>query len=367
MGGTQQTLAQLIRSKYPGAYQDLSDTQLEQSVLAKHPEYSDLPRTATGANTTRSDNPNVPITTPQPGESFEDTMNRAVTQGKQTTPAQIAESEKGAGGKAATVLGVAPVAGPALLTAGAIAPEAASTAVGGGIPGAVAAGATGGAAGTALVEPATGTNPFSKAGATEIAKQGAIGGATGGVLAGGGKLASMAIDAIPSASHAGNLFQDLSKTIGSHPVNITDDLGKSLTDLRQASTTTNTGIPPVVRKLIDRVDPFQGGAPLTYDEARAFSVEINHLSASDNLSMTPNTKRLVNNLNQTLKASVQDTADVAGKGQQLSSAMKEYSRAMTVKGWGEDIKANAWKALLSGVGGAVGYQGIKKAIESIAP
>lgn len=40
----QQTLAQLVRAKYPGAYDDLSDQQLETSVRAKFPGvYDDLP------------------------------------------------------------------------------------------------------------------------------------------------------------------------------------------------------------------------------------------------------------------------------------------------------------------------------------
>ena len=40
----QQTLAQLVRAKYPGAYDDLSDSQLESSVRAKYPGvYDDLP------------------------------------------------------------------------------------------------------------------------------------------------------------------------------------------------------------------------------------------------------------------------------------------------------------------------------------
>ena len=41
----QQTLAQRIRTKFPGTYDDMDDNMLEQKVLAKHPEYSDLPRT----------------------------------------------------------------------------------------------------------------------------------------------------------------------------------------------------------------------------------------------------------------------------------------------------------------------------------
>src|SRR5690348_9382842 len=41
------TLAQRIRAKFPGQYDDLSDTELETRVLSKHPEYGDLPRTKT--------------------------------------------------------------------------------------------------------------------------------------------------------------------------------------------------------------------------------------------------------------------------------------------------------------------------------
>jgi hypothetical protein len=35
-------LAQRIRAKYPGAYDDIDDATLEKQVLAKHPEYADL-------------------------------------------------------------------------------------------------------------------------------------------------------------------------------------------------------------------------------------------------------------------------------------------------------------------------------------
>ena len=35
-------LAQRIRAKYPGAYDDMDDAALEKAVLAKHPEYADL-------------------------------------------------------------------------------------------------------------------------------------------------------------------------------------------------------------------------------------------------------------------------------------------------------------------------------------
>jgi hypothetical protein len=41
----QQTLAQTVRAKYPGAYDDMDDMTLESKVLAKYPQYSDMPRT----------------------------------------------------------------------------------------------------------------------------------------------------------------------------------------------------------------------------------------------------------------------------------------------------------------------------------
>lgn len=46
MSSTQQTLAQMIRSKYPDSYNDMDDVSLEKQVLSKYPEYGDLRRTS---------------------------------------------------------------------------------------------------------------------------------------------------------------------------------------------------------------------------------------------------------------------------------------------------------------------------------
>ena len=41
-----QTLAQRVRAKHPGAYDDMNDQQLEAAVTAKYPGvYDDVPRT----------------------------------------------------------------------------------------------------------------------------------------------------------------------------------------------------------------------------------------------------------------------------------------------------------------------------------
>lgn len=49
MAGENTTLAQRIRSRYPGAYDDMSDQQLEAAVSAKYPGvYDDIPRSGAG-------------------------------------------------------------------------------------------------------------------------------------------------------------------------------------------------------------------------------------------------------------------------------------------------------------------------------
>jgi hypothetical protein len=53
------------------------------------------------------------VVVPKPGESFADTMQRAAAYGKTVTPGQINAELKTAPGKAATVLGAAPVIGAA--------------------------------------------------------------------------------------------------------------------------------------------------------------------------------------------------------------------------------------------------------------
>ena len=87
------------------------------------------------------------------------------------------------------MLGTAAMAGPALLTAGAIAPAAASEAVGGGIPGAMAGGAVGGAGTSLLTQPTQGQNPFSGQGLKEAGESAVVGGLMGGVMGAGGKVA----------------------------------------------------------------------------------------------------------------------------------------------------------------------------------
>jgi hypothetical protein len=166
------------------------------------------------------------------------------------------------------------------------------------------------------------------AGGSQIAAD-VVGLGVGPVL---GKVASKIGEAIPSTKRAGQAFQELEQSIGTHPVGVDSELSKSVNELKQAVTTTNTNLPPVVRKLIDRLDPFTGAGELTYKEGRAFSSEIGNLAAQDKMSMTANTKRLVGNLDHALTNAVQNTADLAGEGQKLAKAMKDYHYASKISG-----------------------------------
>lgn len=50
MTGQQQTLAQMVRAKFPGVYNDMTDQQLEAAVVAKFPgAYDDIPKTGQSA------------------------------------------------------------------------------------------------------------------------------------------------------------------------------------------------------------------------------------------------------------------------------------------------------------------------------
>lgn len=54
----QQTLAQRVRAKYPGVYDDLSDTDLEAKVIARYPGvYDDIPRTTAEASPAKRETP----------------------------------------------------------------------------------------------------------------------------------------------------------------------------------------------------------------------------------------------------------------------------------------------------------------------
>jgi hypothetical protein len=128
--------------------------------------------------------PQWPIV-PLEGESFADTMKRAVEAGKTLTPEQIKTEEAATLKKVPTVLAASFLAGPALLGATVLGPEEAATAAGGGVLGSAAGGAAAGA-GTELLNKglhaAAGENVLTPQSAADLGIATLTGGLTGGGL-----------------------------------------------------------------------------------------------------------------------------------------------------------------------------------------
>lgn len=96
--------------------------------VAADPSLAYKTNTAADTGETKNDIGKTVIV-PKEGESFADTMNRAIAQGKKTTPQDIQDEMKTAPGKAATVLTAAPVIGAVGTAALAGAGELGTTAV----------------------------------------------------------------------------------------------------------------------------------------------------------------------------------------------------------------------------------------------
>lgn len=76
--GNQQTLAQMVRAKYPGAYDDMDDAALEKNVLAKYPQYADLPRT-NGQDGVTFKSPTTGKIQPVPQEHWDEALKQGYT------------------------------------------------------------------------------------------------------------------------------------------------------------------------------------------------------------------------------------------------------------------------------------------------
>lgn len=324
-------------------------------------------------------NSQKPMVTPLPGESFEDTLKRAIAMGKNVTPEQRKSSLAEGVKQIPTVLGTAAIAGPALLTGGAIAPAAASEAAGGGILGGMAGGATAGGLGSMMTQPTQGQNPFSAQGLKQAGESAVVGGLMGGMMGAGGKLASKVLSPftdeagnlrIPTTAHAGEGFQEVSGAVGKHTVPMTDDLSNSLMQYRQQ--VEGGGSRSLsVEKLLNRVtDPEK--PPLTYDEARVFQSNISRLSRDEADRLAPVMKMRVGQVANALGDAVGQTADQGGKLGTFQSSMKEYAQAKQVQDFMESsadvIKKNAVRAVVTGLGtgagAALASHYLKEAIES---
>lgn len=190
----------------------------------------------------------------------------------------------------------------------------------------------------------------------EAAAQGSPGGVVGHAAAvpvaavatyGLARGASAINDALPSTQRAGAALQDIKTTAGDLPID-TAKVGNAALELYTQSQRGAT-LPPAVNKLIRRLTQ-PDSPPMTYAEAKDFQSNISNLSANEKMNLKPNQVRLLGQLNMELKGSLADAADIVGKGEQFTSAMKEYHQAMKLKGWSEDAISAGWKVALGALG-----------------
>jgi hypothetical protein len=127
-------------------------------------------------------------------------------------------------------------------------------------------------------------------------------------------------------SKAGQGFNELRDTIGSHTVHMTDELKDSLDAIKE-EVDAGISMPQVVNKFMNRIaDTDQG--PLTYKEARAFYKNVGDLAQSERVALNKNAGRLVNSFRSSLGSAIQETADAAGKLEQYQSSMKGWAQGM---------------------------------------
>ncbi len=180
--------------------------------------------------------------------------------------------------------------------------------------------------------------------------------ATEGVKAGAGAIK----EALPNAARAGAALGEVKGIAGEVPIDMARP-GNTALELYEQSQRGAT-LPKVVRDFVKRATS-PGDEPITYAEAKDFQSNVSALSADERMKLKPNTKRLLGQLNADLKDSLESAADVKGKGEQFTDAMKEYHHAMQLHNLTEEAKSALWKAALTGVG----LYGAKKILESVAP
>lgn len=294
-----QTLAQLVRAKYPDAYGDMNDQQLEAAVKAKFPGvYDDVPTTPASTKGQIA-----------PGSTFSEKIGNAAS--------MLKDVAIGAGkGLGSTVAGI----GEDMVNAGMI-------------PGQV----------PAAFSPDFRNPIFNKIDqattATNTAQRvGKVGEKLGEVAALGIPSGRAAVEAIPSTTRAGAKFAEVAAAANKLPVDLSEpgNVALRIADLAQRGGGTNFGPPPVRQFLQWATNPNK--PPMNYEVAKDFASNISRLSSKDLASIPPVIQREIANLRVALNKAVGEAAAQAGKGQEYADAMTEYAKAMRLR---ENIDA-AW-------------------------
>lgn len=164
---------------------------------------------------------------------------------------------------------------------------------------------------------------------------------------------------LPSSlrASAGGTLGSLKAGVGNVPVN-TSEFGDTALELWTQSQRGST-LPAAVRKLVNRITN-PGSEPITYAETKDFQSNISNLlknpvGEEGAALKNPNTYRLVTELNQKLKASLEEASQLGGAAPgTFTGAMKQYSDASARQAMIDRIHDLAVKGIKIGAGGVIG-------------
>lgn len=164
---------------------------------------------------------------------------------------------------------------------------------------------------------------------------------------------------------AGQLFNEVAAAAKDQPIELSDEVYDALKNIKQLADAGAKGTPRVASKLANRLNNVD--EELYWDEARRFYSNISRLSANEYGSMNPQMQRAVGQLGHALGDVLNDTAAVAGKGDQYAQAMQLYAKS---KAW-QQFGANAWAFVKKaapyaagiGAGGRFALRGLSDLLE----
>ena len=163
------------------------------------------------------------------------------------------------------------------------------------------------------------------------------------------------LEKLPTATRGAKRLNEVEEAAGQLPVKFTN----TFEHLMRASELSDTGatLPTPVKKFLKT---FQKGHDIPYSEARDFYSNLSHLSAKDNMALTPSMRRQVALIVHAMKTDIGDTAAQVDKASQYYAGMKDYARAMkAARIKNAIVGALKSKAVKTAVGAGAGYAAAK--------
>jgi hypothetical protein len=173
----------------------------------------------------------------------------------------------------------------------------------------------------------------------------------------GGPAATAAIDAIPSASHAGKIFESLGEELANHSVPLTESTLKPLQRATELGARGGT-LPKPVSDLLTRS---QGLEPMSYPEIRDYQSNLSDLSRDAQGSMNGKMMGQIGQLKSGLFNDIYNSAAEVGRGDDYAQAMKEFRQASQLKSAAKKVG----KAAVAGAAGAAGLEGIHRFLQPL--